>query len=480
MSESVESQIARFVGRLDVDHPAITSSELETQHGDVLHRERRSSARGVLLLTAAVVVPVVLVSVALVAFRPTSNQVPVPVVTTPASPPVTTTASTSVPAEELFNEAGPLTFSPTSAPSDEWPVGGSWVSDRFIVAFGTDLYWTTDGTNWHLDEDFAALQAQDLPPGTAATIATSSDGERLVVAMTPPRPTGSDATFAGFGSYTCVEPGDELSVYVRESSGVWSSSRVAIPIITNREPFSCVPVTGVQVTVGPRGMILVIQGYGLFGYDDDQERYPDMPEPSRRGIAFFSPDGVEWTDIGPIPPFVMTVDGGPVAGTNAFYATVEFEVEASGETVRLEEITYRSDDGLDWVPDPELREFNRRADFAWWDGQLVQNIPGGVLMYEMPQQTILTDAPAVGRLFIGEQWIFGGAIGGHPFGHILTGRRVFFSPDGITATTWTPTELLEVGLALHVVGVADDFVVLHDPRQPGESTLWIGRLTDPD
>jgi hypothetical protein len=486
---SVERQLQTLGRALEAEHGTIEAEEILStrsvpsgvdwvDESTPLDPHRRSTWMPV----AAAVASVLLIAGLLYAATDDDDPSFVPIDRTVTTElPSTSIAPTTVPPVVAdTDETTPLVFSPTSPPSQEWPSRGYSVSGRFYVAFGADLYWTADGEDWALDTEFGGLQPS-VPDGWTTSLRVSGDGDRLVVVATPA------IRSLDLPRYECVAPGDELTVSVRDSSGTWTTSRVAIPTVDAGMDPECTPVTGIRATIGPRGVIVVVQGYGGFGYPDDHEQYPSMAEDTRHSTALWSADGLEWTDIGAVPPFVSSVDGGPVAGNDAFYASVDTPQSGSGDRV---EVTYRSDDGVNWVEDPTLPSLNDThpgsgvayPEFGWWNDRLVQNRDEGVLLYE-DSELILSDGatvPAselgqVGRRFFGDQWIFGGRRGG--YGDDIPDESFSFSPDGSFETAWRAPELSELEGHIRVIGVAHDYVVLslYD-AQPEETQLWIGRV----
>ena len=454
---------------------------------------------------------------------PTDTSVPADTSVPPTDAPTTTIEATE--AVPPPGEGPTLAFVRVESPSrrglHQHPLRGGSVWHKgalYVVGIGgQELFRSVDGASWELLPGF--------PPGDDRGLET--DGVRLVSAgsLVPP-----------VGSGYCIGSDAFFEINTSTNGVEWTSSKVQLPVPAGPNVAGCFAADVGAMAAGPQGIVVTgnvsLEVGGGFGSDlinpDDgthvettvdldrgviiAEFYsePDMeptgetveislddagftdlitymaadpgwepfiepllqsmnvPEMSvSRDVAWFSPDGTTWQALEPGGPLQGGVWDG--AGISAVVATPDGFIAASRS--RLWETT----DGTTWREGAFLpeRDWWRLPSLAVWDGTPISFTNQGVWTIEDTAQELIPMADMDDM----DYW-FGdfGLVGLVPdMGGGAAPDEILFSADGTTWNRWNPTEFDPRAGRLHMVGVADDFVVL---QQGGADTafLWIGTL----
>ena len=426
---------------------------------------------------------------------------------------VTATTEATVPVPPP-GEGPKLEFVQTDAP--RLFQDGVWFKGAlYAISRGDELSRTVDGVTWDLLPGFPAGDGREL----------KTDGVRLVSAASAVPAIGSGC--AGSDAFFEVNT---------STNGVdWTSSKIPLPVAEEASVAGCFQADVGEMATGPQGIIVtgrlalvVGGGFGsnLIDPDDgihvettvDLDRgviiaeffnEPDMeptgeiveislddagftelfsymeadpgwepliepllqsiskdPEGSvSRGLAWFSPDGKTWQALDAAGP----LDGANGAGISEIEATPDGFIATSGS--RLWETT----DGTAWTEGTLLpeRDFWRLGPLAVWAGTPISFSNQGVWTIEATPQELL---PGIVRNDM-DYWVGDfGLVGLVPEkGGGATADEILFSEDGTTWNRWNPPELDPEAGYLHMVGIADDFVVLQQGHLD-TAVLWIGTL----
>jgi hypothetical protein len=194
-----------------------------------------------------------------------------------------------------------------------------------------------------------------------------------------------------------------------------------------------------------------------------------------RGFAWFSADGITWTQIegsgaldgGEFVDIVPTHDG--------FWAS--HRVLNERQSTYLPSSLWKSTDGVSWTNTTADPGYDNRSVYGQslgeWNGRVVTAAASkGVWTVEdTPQQLISTSGTGgLANTRIGD------------FGFIAVpserdggGTEVVFSEDGSTWNRWSPPEFGTEFGTLYPRAIGDDLVVLRLIQESG-TTFWIGRL----
>jgi hypothetical protein len=401
------------------------------------HRDGKRTNRVWVAFATAAVVAVLVGSVPLVArivgSDPSAAISPVSTVVTP---------STGV----IIEPGSRLAFVAVDLPAgDPQFLNSAWYRGVLYVATASgDIYSTVDGLDWQVETQFDPFR----PTGASAQgfrfNDVMTDGERLVVV--------GETDYASRNGERCSMPDHRLRVIVVNPDGTTTSSDVPIPppLIDN----DCVSIN-LGVTIGRLGLVVS----GSIG--------TPPPADTERAVGIYSADGLDWADLGRVPPF-HSAQVEQIVATPGRFLALPTGPDGDGPV-------YGSEDGLTWEVVGGVGVGGMRS-VGQWAGQTVMRGSSGIVALDGPGDVLVDaeDLPKFSRLFFGQMGILGAGTGGYG-NDVPTDTPFSFSVDGATWEHWTPAEFEGLDTMLGLVGMGDTFIVFYD--REGQR-LWIGRPTN--
>lgn len=383
-----------------------------------------------------------------------------------------------------------LSFASADSPDGAQLYEGAMVGGDFIAVSRTRGVWkTADAVGW---ETLGSLP--EIPP-TATRMDVASDGSRLAV-----------LEYGG-----CVGSDSAMYLSVRETDGGWSSHEMPLRLPGESSDVGCLHALQAHVTVGPEGFLvtaslaadiqieqLIADALGLdrdvveegltslnqrgttvevdldgqtsildfeqLGYAEDIARFADqvsgfintdgsdMVTLGEATVAWRSADAESWTALD--PPRLLATSVATAAGPGGFIVT------SNG-------MIWSTQNGQEWT---EIGEVGTSvpSSLVEWGGQTLL-LGDGVWLVDDELALVSED------LELGEPYTFAasglGVVGKASFSNSLV-----YSADGVTWSSWVPTEFSSSNGLVNLVGVGDGFVVMIEEAFGVPPILWIGRV----
>jgi hypothetical protein len=338
-----------------------------------------------------------------------------------------------------------LAFVPVDLPAGEphfW--NSAWYRGvLYAAADNGAVYSTEDGFTWQVETQFDRFRPTDPSAGTFRFNDVVTDGERLVVV--------GETDHLEKNGERCSLSDHLLRVIVVNPDGSSTSSDVPIPppLLDDDCVSNNLAVTASRLGVVVSGSIAT---------------HP--PAHTERAVGLFSADGLNWTDLGRVPPF-HSAQVEQIVVTPGRFLAIPTGPGGDGPV-------YGSEDGLTWEVADEI-DVDEVRSIGLWAGKTVMRGPTGIVALDRPGDVLVDvdDLPKFSRLFFGQMGIIGAGTGGYG-NDVPTDSPFSFSVDGTTWEHWTPAEFEGLDTMLGLIGMGDDFIVFFDWEG---QRLWIGRPT---